>query len=182
METKAEHLVDQELILSCQRGDQEAFERLVKRYYQNAFRMALSRVGNRETALDISQEAFIRIYRNIERFEVERSFSAWLYVIIKNLCRNYRERRQKRWWVFSDVFRENHRSPQTEELIEDKSSDSELEIMERRKLLWETIGELPETDREISEVLEIPPGTVMSRLYYARKKLAKLLTEKNEWL
>lgn len=194
MGTNPEHEADRELILRCQAGDRQAFERLVKRHYQGAFRMALYWSRNREAALDISQEAFVRIYRNIQRFEVERCFAAWLYAITKNLCRNYRERQQKRWRVFSDLPAAPGDSSNSHSCLEEMeaalpeaSSESMVEGEERYRLLWKAIRELPEDDREviilkdleefsyreISEVLEIPIGSVMSRLYHARKKLAR---------
>lgn len=153
--------------------------------------MAMYWIHNRDTALDISQEAFVRIYRNIHRFEPEKSFPAWMYTIIRNLCRNHSQRHQKRWTVFSDVAVQSRESGENaiENTLMAEPEAASLEVAERRKMLWDALGKLPEADREviilkdleefsykeISETLDIPLGSVMSRLYYARKKLAKLM-------
>ncbi len=195
METGKIKCADQELIVRAQSGDQRAFEALVRRHYQRAYALAFFWIGNRETALDISQEAFVRIYRNIHRFDAEKSLVAWLYVIVKNLCKNDLTRRRRRWLVFSDFFGREGRTAENRE--NDWPAGGEetpsLENDERREMLWRALHQLPEPDREIivlkdlqefsykeiSEMLEIPPGTVMSRLYYARKKLTNLLKMKD---
>ncbi len=191
METNTTQISDRNLVVKCQSGDKQAFELLAKRYYQKAFGMAIYWIHNREAALDISQEAFVRIYRNINRFHPERSFSAWMYTIIKNLCRNYSQRQQKRWTVFSDHISPNEQgqSDAAEIFSALEYEDETVERNERHKLIWNALNKLPEADREviilkdmeefsykeISETLEIPLGSVMSRLYYARKKLASLV-------
>ncbi len=177
---------DDELIAECAGGNRQAFEELTKRYYPKAYSLALYRLHNRDIALDISQEAFMRVYRNVSRFQAGKSFAAWLYSIINNLCKNYVTRHRKRWASFSDHFptadsRENALQYESEE----------LERKEQHHLLYKSLQELPETDREIiilkelldfsyqeiGAVMDIPVGTVMSRLYYARKKLAKRFRE-----
>ena len=185
METERDHTSDRELIRKCQAGNGDAFAVLTRRYYQQAFAMAFYRVNNREAALDISQDAFVRIYRNIARFQADKPFAAWLYTIVRNLCVNYLQRRKKRWLVFSDYF-SGGESAEDSPLFQstDEAADSE-----NRQQLWQAISRLKENDREIiilkdleglsyreiSEMLDIPEGSVMSRLYYARKRLAKLV-------
>ena len=185
METERDHNSDRELILKCQAGDGEAFAVLTRRYYQQAFAMAFYRVNNREAALDISQDAFVRIYRNIERFQPEKPFPAWLYTIVRNLCANYLQRQRKRWLVFSDYFSGGENAENS--LLFQSAGDDDAG--ESRRQLWEAVNRLRENDREIiilkdleglsyreiSEMLEIPEGSVMSRLYYARQRLAKLV-------
>lgn len=180
---------DDELIAECANGDRQAFEELTKRYYRKAYSLALYRLHNRDIALDISQEAFVRVYRNIAHFQPGKSFAAWLYTIINNLCKNYVTRHRQRWASFSDHFP----TPESQENALRYETES-LEQKERQQLLYRSLQELPETDREIiilkelqdlsykeiSEVMKIPVGTVMSRLYYARKKLAKQFREHAE--
>lgn len=115
METGKIKCADQELIVRAQSGDQRAFEALVRRHYQSAYALAFFWIGNRETALDISQEAFVRIYRNIHRFDAEKSLVAWMYVIAKNLCKNDLTRRRRRWLVFSDFFGRDGRTAENRE-------------------------------------------------------------------
>lgn len=185
METERDHTSDRELIRKCQAGNEDAFATLTRRYYQQAFAMAFYRVNNREAALDISQDAFVRIYRNISRFEPDKPFAAWLYAIVRNLCINYLQRRKKRWLVFSDYF-SGGESAEDSPLFQSADDDADSE---NRQQLWQAISRLKANDREIiilkdleglsyreiSDMLDIPEGSVMSRLYYARKRLAKLV-------
>ncbi len=178
-------MTDTELIQKCQQGDPRAFEELVQRYYQKAYATALFFVKNPDAALDISQEAFFRIYRNLNHYRSDHAFGGWLYRIVKNLCLNYLERKRHKWFVFSDAFVwQNGRLQEPAEPFPDR-----LEQEERAQWLWKALQQLPEKDREIillkevaelsyqeiADTLHIPLGTVMSRLYYARKKLADML-------
>lgn len=70
----------------CRRGSSQAFEVFVNRYMKDAYFIALGLVGNREDAMDLSQEAFIRAYRNIKHLKPDRGFFPWFYQILKNLC------------------------------------------------------------------------------------------------
>ncbi|RMF58885.1 MAG: sigma-70 family RNA polymerase sigma factor [Calditrichaeota bacterium] len=182
---------DWKLIERSASGDHRAFEELVRRYYQKAYAMALVRVGNRDAALDISQDAFIRVYRNLSHFKMEYSFGAWLYTIVNNLCKNYLSRYRKRWVAFSDQYPEPGLKERALEVKPDENETSE-DI----GLLYQALNKLSENDREIiilkdlqefsyqeiSEILQIPRGTVMSRLYYARKRLATIYKQLNSEL
>ena len=84
------------LIRSAQRGDQDAFEQLVRTYDQNVLRMAQNILHSEEDARDIYQEAFLRVYRNLSKFRFDCSFSTWLYRIVANLCLDQIRRRKVR--------------------------------------------------------------------------------------
>ena len=88
---------DADLIRRCRRGDQDAYRQLVERYESRAYWLAHQLVGNAESARDIAQEAFLRVYRNIERFDTSRNFYTWLYQIVTNLSIDHlrRSSRQK---------------------------------------------------------------------------------------
>ena len=179
---------EKEIIEDCQNGNVNSFQKLVEKYYQEAFAMAYFWTHNREAALDISQEAFVRIYRHIKKFDLSRPFKAWLFTIVKNLSMNYLKRYRRKRIFFSDLGRR----PQTGFELADDFFEREKQRDNMQQLLW-GIGQLSETDRdiillrdiedysyqEIADILGIPLGTVMSRLYYARKKLAKILEEEN---
>lgn len=183
-------LTDRELIKEAKSGSSEAFGQLVKRYYQKAYSIAYWKTGNSEAALDISQEAFIRVYRKLKSFDTTKSFLPWLHTIIKNLCLNYLKRRKRRWLVFSDFFAGK---PTSEQEIS-REETGEFEKNESKTRVWEALNRLKEEDREIivmkdlhgmsykeiAGVLNIPPGTVMSRLYHARKKLLSLFEVEDE--
>jgi len=179
---------DQQAIADCQMGKKESYRLLVDKYKSRAYYAALLYTGNSEDALDISQEAFFRAYKSIKSFEKGKNFYTWLYRIIRNLCINHYHRIKKRSVVFSDVEEQKG----SELVIPAVSRPDEIfEEHEMREVLWQALNNLPQKDREIlilkeyqelsykeiSDVLEIPVGSVMSRLFYARQKLAKALEE-----
>ncbi len=180
---------EKEIIEDCQNGDVSAFQKLVEKYYQEAFAMAYFWTHSREAALDISQDAFVRIYRHIRGFDLSRPFKAWLFIIVKNLSMNYLKRYRRKRIFFSDLRLEH----QPEYEVSDDFFEREKRRDNLQQILW-GIRQLSETERdiillrdiedysyqEIADTLGIPLGTVMSRLYYARKKLAKILEEENE--
>jgi len=185
----AEELDDQELIERAQKGNTWAFGRLVERYMQRGYFVALGFVGAPEDARDLSQEAFVRAFRNIRRFEKGRRFFTWYYQILRNLCFNFLKRRKRRQnYLFSEM-------PE-EEILDfaaggDTSPEKNFEQKELQEKLWQAIHGLSVQDREViilkefqdlsykemAEVLQCPVGTVMSRLYHARRHLAEKMKE-----
>lgn len=77
---------DHELIRAAQRGEEPAFAELVRRHEERAVRVALALISNREDARDLAQEAFLRVFRNLERFDFQHEFTTWLYRIVTNLA------------------------------------------------------------------------------------------------
>lgn len=165
------------LIIRCQRGDRRAFEPIVTRHMRQATAFALTWTGNAEDALDLSQEAFIRAFRAIGRFDPERPFYPWFYTILRNLCLNHLGRAARLMEVpLADNFQRAANTP---------LPDAALERSETRRQVWDALRRLDAKDREIlvlrefqgltyaeiAEVLGIPRGTVMSRLHYARRHL-----------
>jgi len=163
-------LSEREILEVVQRGNREAYQEIVVRYMQSAYYVALAFVHNQQDALDISQDAFIRAFRRIKKFDTEKPFFPWFYKILKNLCMDYFKRRQRR----NEVPLENVPVLKTEQ-----------EDREMKKALWKGIDELPPEQKEIiilryfrqlsyQEMAEIsgkPIGTIMSSLYYAKKRL-----------
>ncbi len=187
---------EQNLILRCKSGDREAFSELVKQHYKQAISLAMYWTGNRELALDISQEAFLRIYRNLDKLNPEKPFAAWMYTIVKNLCMNYFNRHKNRWRVFSDVL-SNATTIDIENFGEhvENLGETVTKQADEQRILRSALLKLDETEREIvilkdlhnytykeiGEMLQIPAGTVMSRLYHARKKLSTILLEEENY-
>lgn len=179
---------EQQAIMECQMGRTESYRILVDKYKVKAYYAALLYTGNREDALDLSQEAFYRAFRAIKSFKVGKNFYTWFYQILKNICINHFNRIKRRTVTFSDsldrnegfTYRSSYANP--DEIFEDH---------EMKELLWNALNKLKPEDREIiilkefnefsykeiAEILKIPIGSVMSRLYYARKKLAKRLED-----
>jgi RNA polymerase sigma-70 factor (ECF subfamily) len=179
---------EQQAIADCQMGNTESYRILVEKYKSKAYYAALLYAGNREDALDLSQEAFYRAFRSINSFTIGRNFYSWFYQILKNICINHFNRLKKRNISFSAI--EENRGEVL--LISPTAKPDEVfENHEMREVLWNALNSLKPEDREIiilkefndfcykeiSEILAIPIGSVMSRLYYARKKLGKLLED-----
>ncbi len=175
---------DRMLVLRAQRGERAAFGELVTRYMQRAYYTALGLVGNHDDALDLSQEAFARAFRARARIDPERPFFPWLYQIIRRLCFNHtRDQRSRRLklekagsWLTDTTMGRRPPSPDQAvmraELREQVGAAIErLPERERETLVLREFEEL--RYREIAELLGIPIGTVMSRLYRARRSLAR---------
>lgn len=168
---------DRECIIAVLAGDKEAFSGIVERYRKRAFLTAYGIVHNEQDAYDLSQEAFIRAYRNLKKFELNRPFFPWFYRILKNRCLSFLRKRKQ----LAEVSIEGVFGLKTNEIDHDQT-----------RLIRECIAALPENAREIlnlryyqgysyqeiADILEKPIGSVMSGLYYARKKLKELLQEK----
>lgn len=178
-----------EIINLAQQGSKEAFGKIVRLYMKRAYFSALSIVGNHDDALEMSQEAFIRAYRSIKKFDTNKKFFTWYYKILRNLCLNYLRDKSNRAVNFSDLMEEADKINDTNLNPHEHSERSEI-----RKAVWDALWKLQPEEREIiaakdlldtsyeeiAELLQVPIGTVMSRLYYARKKLRKLLEGHNE--
>ena len=176
---------EEAIIERCCRGSKEAYEVIVRKYMKDAYFIALWRVGNREDALDLSQEAFVRAYRNIKHIRPDRKFFPWFYQILKNLCISHL--RKSKYRKASSLDNEN--CPEAEAVSDCFSPEAVARRNEMKDKVWQAIGRLEEKHREviilrhfqnmsyeqIAEALHCNKGTVTSRLYYARKKLEELL-------
>lgn len=153
----------------------------------DAYLTALGFVGNEDDAKDLSQEAFIKVYQARKSFDTERPFYPWFYKILKNHCLNFIKRFMKKT---EDLYY-NDTTGQERFASPDLSPIERLEKREREVILRLAISRLSDDHREIivlknfkgysykeiSEILQLPIGTVMSRLYYARKMLKELVLE-----
>jgi RNA polymerase sigma-70 factor (ECF subfamily) len=181
---------EREIIIRWKHGDKRAFEEIVRHFKQEAYLVAYGFLGNREDARDLSQDAFVRAYQARDRFDADKPFYPWFYRILKNLCLNYMKRRGRK---HESLYQEDQ--PARERFRADTPTPLEsLEASERRYLLKVAMARLSVEHREvillknfkgcsyaeIAELLEIPVGTVMSRLYYARKMLKDIVLELEE--
>ena len=165
-------------IVACKNGDYEAFGMLVRKYERELMGHALTIVGNREDALDVVQQTFVRAFRSLGQFEIGRKFYPYIYGIMRNLC--------------VDILRRTARQRRLQETLWNavELNSQYRESDERMQLLWNAVGRLSEENREIivlkhlegrkydeiSEILQIARGTVMSRLHRAREKLKEIVS------
>jgi RNA polymerase sigma-70 factor (ECF subfamily) len=167
------------------RGSKKALACLVDKYKKQAYFLALGMVGNSDDALDISQEAFIRVYNSAKTFDETKRFFPWFYAIIANLCRNLLRQRSSQSGQTVDIA-------DVEYMVTDNATpETEMIEREEKRHLFACMRKLNFKDREIinlksfrmmsyneiAALLNIPKGTVMSRLYNARKRLGKLMEE-----
>jgi RNA polymerase sigma-70 factor, ECF subfamily len=178
---------DNELILRCKRGDTKAFGILVTRYMRQAYFIALSYVGSHDEALDVSQEAFVRVWRNMNRFDATKEFFPWYYTILRNMCLNAKRRITSHAVPLSRL----HNNGESKEPPFAARADDTLEQIDRASVIHKVFGQADERDREIillkdvhgysyreiAALLDIPVGTVMSRLHTARSRIRELLEE-----
>jgi len=165
-------------------SNKEYFEILVKQNMRRAYFTALGFVGSHDAALDLSQEAFIRAYKGFSKFDRKKKFFTWYYKILKNLCLNYlRDKKKRRENHFLEIEAENLKAENLSERIENaelistmEGAIEELEFEEREIIILREFE--GHSYKEISGMLNIPTGSVMSKLYYTRKKLAKKLRNK----
>lgn len=174
--------MEKELILRAQAGDNTAFSHLTQSYLRRAHRVAYRYLGNAEDAADICQELFLRVYRHLPRFDAGRPFYPWLYRILRNLCLNQVQR------VFPTV-------PLGETELPGSLAAPEGALLREEAVrgLYAALDSLSAPDREVlllkhfdglsyaemAELLDIPRGTVMSRLYYARRRLGRELAARD---
>jgi RNA polymerase sigma-70 factor (ECF subfamily) len=169
------------LIRRCRAGEKEAFGVLVRRYAARAVGSAFVLLRNHADAMDASQEAFIRAWRRIRRFEGRASFYTWYSAILRNLCAGVLRRRSA---ARSRRPAEGHSAPAAE-----PEPSLLVEQNERARRIWRAVLDLPLKRREaivmhhfqemsyrqIADALGIPIGTVMSRLHNARTALREKL-------
>ena len=179
---------ERELVRRARRGDEAAREALVQLHRRAAYLLALQLLGNREDALDATQDALLRFLTTLHRFQPGEPVRPWLYSIVRNRCRDLMRRARVRRAepLESD---EEHWRPE----IIDEKADPELDARraELRRRVFTAMGGLRREHREIlvlrdyqdlsydeiARVLGVPRGTVMSRLHRARKALGALLRE-----
>ena len=182
MRTEGKILDD--LIKKIKKGDKATFEALVGEYQVKVFSLCMGLVSNREDALDLTQEVFIKIYRNAKQFKGESKLSTWIYRIVQNTCMDFL-RRERRYTPVSlpDILPDSSPSPyELAAAAEDRERVRKallsLPTDYKSALLLREYEGLSYS--EIADILGISEGTVKSRISRARTALAKILTENLE--
>jgi RNA polymerase sigma-70 factor (ECF subfamily) len=182
---------DAALIERCRAGDVAAFEPLVEKYRQRVWRLAYNILRDREEAWDVAQEAFIRAYQALPSFRGQSAFYTWLYRIVMNVAADRARSRgaQGRAFGTERVPEEDWERVLPDQNPGDEAPDAAAARREARQKIVRALDTLPEhhrkivmlsdleglSYREIADTLEIPMGTVMSRLHNARKRLRDAL-------
>lgn len=171
------------------KGDQNAFGEIVDLYKDKVFQICFRMLGNRHEAEDISQEAFIRAYVNIQTFDQSRKFSTWLYRIATNLCIDRIRKKKPDYYLDAEIAGTEGLTMYSQIASDEKLPIVQVETMELQDMIQEEILKLPEKYRsvivlryieelslkEISAVLDLPLGTVKTRIHRGREALRKQL-------
>ncbi|MBP7053357.1 MAG: sigma-70 family RNA polymerase sigma factor [Phycisphaerae bacterium] len=166
----------------------EVFEAIVKRHMKDAYLIALGLVGNREDALELSQEAFYRAYKHYDDLHSEDKFFPWFYQILRNLCFSHLRKRRIRRASSLDDTQCGCPEPEGRECFE---PDAVAERNEAKDRIWKAMSRLDDKHREViilrhfrnmsydemAKVLFCNRGTVTSRLFYARQQLKEILEQ-----
>ena len=181
---------DHELVQRVQAGDSAAFRALFDKYHRRAFAVAMGVVKNEDDALDAVQVAFVKVHKNIHKFEGSSSFYTWLYRIVMNVSIDHVRRTSRRKNLDFDerALHEESQVAGDGALVPSVTNANPGKAALRRELgtaIQAALQELPEHHRavivlreiegmsyeEMAQTLDVPKGTVMSRLFHARKKM-----------
>ena len=179
-----------ELLRRAQDGDEAAFGDLVRAHHERVFRRVVALVRNEHDASDVSQEVWLSVWRNLKEYRGEAKFSTWLYAVATRRAIDHL-RRRRRWFDRFLPFLSDGEAPAAAEPTTAASTNPrrELESAERTARFERALAALPPKHRsvlalreveglsyeEIAQTLNCRPGTVMSRLFHARRLLAQKL-------
>lgn len=183
---------DKQLVEAARQGDANAFRELVKRHQRRAYAVALGMVHDPDDARDVVQEAFLKVHKNLATFEGEAQFFTWLYRIVANLCIDLLRKRRGMKVEFDDAMANDDpdeagispmrtgfdpgRALADKELREkimaalDKLSPAHRAVLVMREVEGMSY-------QDMAEQMKCSIGTIMSRLFHARKKMQSMLIE-----
>ncbi|WP_432408886.1 RNA polymerase sigma factor [Wukongibacter sp. M2B1] len=176
-------------------GDIESFEKLIEKYQVVAFNIAFRMIGNKEDASDMAQEALIKVFRSLKGFRGDSSFSTWFYRIVTNKCIDAIRKMKKVKTISLDKEFEGENGNYNIEIADNKYLPDKLyEVKEKKELVQTALKRVPEkyrtvlvlrdiqsfTYEEISEIANMPLGTVKSRISRGRSLLKEILIKETE--
>lgn len=186
---------DLELVRRAQQGDVKAFEDLLGRYRRKVYGLAMGMVGNRDDAMDVMQDAFVRVFRHLHSFQGDSSFYTWLYRITMNLCIDHvRKAARTRAAPYEDRLAHENVDQGDFPVLPVRHDVNPGKAARRHEAMAKVVAALETlpkhhkavivmrefeglTYEEMAQVMQVPKGTIMSRLFHARHKLQKALAE-----
>ena len=180
---------EQNIIALVVGGDSNAFEALVLENQTQVYNLCLKMTGSEEDAFDLSQEAFLKAFNNLDKFRGDSKFSVWLYRLTSNICIDFIRKKRRRQETSLSMEDEDGAEDELQLPDERFSPETELERKELRRAVDDGLRQLPADYRnilvlrelnglsydEIAQALEMEVGTVKSRIFRARKKLCAIL-------
>jgi len=188
-ETDNQSLSDEKLVSRARRGEMAAFEELVARHRDKVYARAFSMMRSEDDALEVSQEAWIKGWQRLKQFQGDSSFLTWMTRIVINLCLDHLRKRKRHRTESIETLEEEAGGVERFMPILSTNPTAGLERQELRRRIDEAMAQLSYEHRtvlilhefeeleykEIAKRMGCSIGTVMSRLFYARRKLAKLM-------
>ena len=182
---------DPKLVKAAQQGDMAAFEELVARHRDKIYARALSMMRNEEEAIDLSQEAWVKGWQRLRQFQGEASFGTWMTRIVINLCLDQLRKHKRQRTESIEAMDEESGGVERHMPVLTVNPTAGLERSELRRRIDKAMSQLSYEHRtvlilhefeemeykQIAETMNCSIGTVMSRLFYARRKLAALLAD-----
>jgi RNA polymerase sigma-70 factor (ECF subfamily) len=185
---------DAELVRRFKEGDRSAYTEIVRRYQHRVFTQCVRWIGDRQVAEEVAQDVFIALFRSLANFRGDAQLSTWIYRVVVNHCKNRRLYRKRRRVDRHDSI---HETPEDDgpsrELPDPRAhTDAGVHRNEAQRLVAAGLEELDDEQRqiivlrdvqdlsyeEIAEILDLPRGTVKSRLHRARLQLARVLSRR----
>jgi RNA polymerase sigma-70 factor, ECF subfamily len=174
---------EKELLALSKAGDAQAYGQLVRRYMKKAYFLALTLIQSHDDAVDISQEAFVRVWRSLKRFDVSKEFFPFYYSTLRNLYLNSLRDAKRRAvpfsrsktadWIANTTGTDQNMVQQTDLSSLVYKTLRQLDIQDREIILLKDVHGY--TYKEIARILSIPQGTVMSRLHTARERFRNII-------
>lgn len=190
----AKPLSDAELVGRFKEGDRQAYSEIVRRYQDRVFTQCLRWMGDRQIAEEVAQDVFLSLYRSLPKFRGEAQLSTWVYRVVINHCKNRRLYRRRRHVDRHEALEgeRDEDQPQRQIAHDGPGADASTHQAEAVELVQRALEQLEPEQRmiivlrdvqdlpyeEISEILELPRGTVKSRLHRARAQLAAVLNRR----
>ncbi|MBR4099144.1 MAG: sigma-70 family RNA polymerase sigma factor [Clostridium sp.] len=182
-------MTESELVARAKAGDQDAFRQLIEDNEKRVYTLCLRMCGDGEDARDLAQEAFLSAWRGLPSFKGDSSFSTWVYRLASNSCIDFLRKRKRRQTAAPTASLDDPDTPWMEPSDPQQDPQRQLERQELRYAVRQGLSQLPEQHRqilvmreisglsyqEIGQVLDLPPGTVKSRIARARLALKDFL-------
>ncbi|MBN2637975.1 MAG: sigma-70 family RNA polymerase sigma factor [Bacteroidales bacterium] len=178
--TLSKYTEDIELVARAKNGDLTAFEEIVKKYKSMMAKVTIGMLGNREDAEDVGQDAFIRFYHSMHQYNAEASLSTYLTRIAINLSINELKKRQSKKWL---SLESKHEQFHTDEISYKQRDEKEIvdKALEQLETKYKSVVVLRLmqgfSTKETAEILNLPLGTVLSRLSRGQEKLKEIITK-----
>lgn len=183
-----------ELVKRILAGEKQLFSQLIDQYQKSVYNLAYRSTGNREDALDLAQETFLRAFKGLRSYDPERPFAPWLFRIATNLCI---DQAKKRRLQTVSLTVQDEMGQEMERVVADPTEEPGARVVakEQEVELMRALQQLPEkfrtplilrhihhyTYEEIGEVMEIPPGTVKTWIYRGRSQLKDFFKQNILW-